>query len=81
MELTERVEELAREQERSESEILEEALEKGVKSLWDEYILSQYIEGELDRAEAVKLVGLAKVKRADREMEAVKEDIEWGMEA
>lgn len=81
MELTERVEELAREQERSESEILEEALEKGVKSLWDEYILSQYIEGELDRAEAVKLVGLEKVKRADREMEAVKEDIEWGMEA
>lgn len=81
MELTERVEELAKEQGVSESEILEEALEKGVKNLWDEYVLSQYIKDELDREEAVDLVGLEKVKRADREVDAVREDIEWGMEA
>ena len=56
MELTERVEELAKEQGVSESEILEEALEKGVKNLWDEYVLSQYIKDELNREEAVDLV-------------------------
>jgi len=81
MELTERVEELADKQGVSQSEILEKALEEGVKNLWNEYVLSNYIEGEIDRDEAIELVGLEKVKRADREMEAVKEDIEWGMNA
>jgi len=81
MELTERVEELADKQGVSQSEILERALEEGVKNLWDEHVLSNYLEGELDRQEAIKLVGLEKVKRADREMEAVREDIEWGMNA
>jgi hypothetical protein len=81
MKTTERVEILANAREVPESEILREALEKGVKNLWDEYVLSKYIKGELDREEAVDLVGLRKVKRADKGMNTVREDVKWGMEA
>ncbi|MFP4174920.1 MAG: hypothetical protein ACLFSW_03985 [Halobacteriales archaeon] len=81
MGITERVEKLADEQGVPESQVIEEALEKGVESLWDEYVLSRYIEGDIDREEAVNLVGLEKVKRADREIDVMKEDIEWGLSA
>jgi len=79
--LTERVEELARDREVTESEILEQAIERGVEDLWTESILSKYVEGEIERERAVELVGLDRVKRADREVEAVEEDVEWGASA
>jgi len=81
MELTDRVEKLAHEQGVSESEILEEALEKGVKTLWEEYVVSKYVDGELEREEAVNLLGREKIKQVDKELDAVREDIEWGMNA
>jgi predicted transcriptional regulator len=79
--LTERVEELARDREVTESEILEQAIERGVEDLWTESVLSKYIDGEIERERAVELVGLDRVKRADREVEAVEEDVEWGASA
>lgn len=79
--LTERVEELARERGVPESEILEQAIERGVDDLWVESVLSKYVEGEMERERAVELVGLDRVKRADREVEAVEEDVEWGANA
>jgi len=81
MELTDRVEKLAHEQGVSESEILEEALEKGVKTLWEDYVASKYVDGELDREEAIDLLGRDKVKQVDKELDAVRKDIEWGMNA
>ncbi|MCX2818114.1 hypothetical protein EGH25_01930 [Haladaptatus sp. F3-133] len=81
MGITERVEKLADEQGVPESQVIEEALEKGVESLWDEYVLSEYVEGNIDREEAVDLVGLEKVKRSDREVDVMKDDIEWGLNA
>ena len=79
--LTERVEELARERGVPESEILEQAIERGVDDLWVESVLSKYVEGGMERERAVELVGLDRVKRADREVEAVEEDVEWGASA
>ncbi|MDY6768785.1 MAG: ribbon-helix-helix protein, CopG family, partial [Candidatus Nanohaloarchaea archaeon] len=70
-ELTEQVDELAHEQGVSESEVLEEALEYGVKELWEKSVLAKYLRGETSREKAVELVGLEKVKRAEQEAEAV----------
>jgi predicted transcriptional regulator len=79
--LTEKIKQLARDREVTESEILEQAIERGVEDLWTESVLSKYVEGEIDRERAVELVGLDRVKRADREVEAVEEDVEWGASA
>jgi predicted transcriptional regulator len=80
-ELSERVQELAEARDVPESEVFERALERGVEELWAELVLSQYLDGELDREDAIERVGRAKVKRAEREWEFVKEDIEWGLNA
>ena len=79
--LTEKIEELARYRGVSESEILEQAIERGVEDLWTKSVLSKYIEGEIERERTVELVGLDKVRQAEDEMEAVEEDIEWGANA
>lgn len=81
VDLTDRVRELADARGVPESEILERALERGVEDLWTEFILTQYLNDELDREEAVELVGRDRVKRAERELEAVEDDVEWGLSA
>jgi len=61
-----------------ESAVFEEALERGVDALWEEVVLSRYVRDELDREEAVELVGESAVRRAEREVEVVEEDVRWG---
>ena len=80
-EFTDQVEELAHERGVPESRILEEALEYGVKEIWVQTELSKYLEGEMERSEAIELAGLEKVKQAEKEVETVEEDIEWGATA
>lgn len=80
-ELSERVRELAEARDVSESEVFERALERGLEELWEDLVLGQYLAGELEREEAIERVGRAKVKRAEREMELVEEDIKWGLNA
>lgn len=79
--ITERVREIAETRGVSESEVFEQALERGVQALWEELVLSRYVAGELGRDEAVELVGEETVERADREVEAVEEDVRWGLDA
>lgn len=76
-EFMERVEEIAHDRKVSESHVLEEAIEYGVKELWKKDVLAKYVRGELSREEAIDKVGLELVKKADKELEAVEEDIEW----
>lgn len=80
-ELSERVRRIAEMRDVSESEVFERALERGLEELWEDVVLAQYLDGELDREEAIERVGRAKVKRADREREIVEEDVEWGLNA
>jgi adenylosuccinate lyase len=61
-----------------ESAVFEEVLERGVDALWEEVVLSRYVRDELDREEAVELVGESAVRRAEREVEVVEEDVRWG---
>lgn len=81
VDLTERVQEIADARGVPESKILEQALERGVEDLWVDLILTQYLDGEIDREKAIELVGRDRVKRADREAKAVKDDVRWGLNA
>lgn len=80
-ELTDRIRELAEAKGVSESRVLELAVERGLQELWEETVLSRYVAGELDRSEAVDRVGETVVRQADREVEAVQQDVEWGTKA
>ncbi|WP_254525990.1 hypothetical protein [Natrinema caseinilyticum] len=79
--LTERVQEIAEARDIPESEILEQALERGVEDLWMDVVLSRYVNDEIDRERAIELVGRDRVKRADRELQVVGEDVRWGLNA
>jgi len=79
--LTDRVREIAHERGISESEVLERALERGVEDLWNELVLTRYLNGEIARDEAVELVGANAVRRAEREVDAVEDDVRWGLNA
>jgi len=81
VDITERVQEIAEARDVPESEILEQALERGVEDLWIDVVLSRYLDNEIERETAIELVGRDRVKRAEREVEAVEEDVQWGLNA
>ncbi|WP_435194603.1 hypothetical protein [Natronomonas sp. EA1] len=81
VELSERVREIARARDVPESQVFEQALERGLEALWNDVILSQFLRGELSREEAIEAVGHDLVRRAEREAEAVEEDVSWGLNA
>ncbi|AEN07163.1 hypothetical protein Halar_3576 [halophilic archaeon DL31] len=64
-----------------ESEILEQALERGVENLWIDLILSRYVNDEIGRATSIELVGCDRLKRAERALQAVEDDVRWGLSA
>ncbi|GAA5051597.1 hypothetical protein ACFFQF_27250 [Haladaptatus pallidirubidus] len=80
-EISDRVREIADARGVPESEVFEQALELGIADLWENVVLGKYIDGELSREEAIELVGLENVQRADREAAAVEEDVDWGLNA
>lgn len=81
VDLTERVQEIAEARDIPESEVLEQALERGVEDLWRELVLSRYLNEDITREEAIEFVGVEYVKRAEQEAEAVEEDVHWGLNA
>jgi len=48
--------------------MFERALERGLEDLWAELVLAQYLDGELDREEAVE--------RAERRHRVVEADVD-----
>jgi len=78
VEISERIQEIARERGLSESEVLEQALERGVEDLYRDLVLCRYLQGDLSREEAVDAIGPDVVQRADREVEAMTDDVAWG---
>lgn len=79
--ISDRVREIARARNLPESEVFEQALERGIEDLWRDVILTMYFEGEIEREEAVERVGRTTVERAEREREAAQEDVDWGLNA
>ena len=80
-ELSERVRAIAEARNIQESEVFEQALERGLEDLWEDLVLAQYLDGELEREEAIERVGRTKVERAEYEQAAVEEDVDWGLNA
>lgn len=70
---------LSREIDKSESEVMTMAFQKGVKQMWRERILGRYLHKEITRDEAIENVGVDWVELAERQHEAMMEDIEWAM--
>ncbi|WP_049943491.1 hypothetical protein [Halolamina sp.] len=79
--LTKRVQKIAEARSIPESEILEQALERGVENLWIDLILSRYVNDEIGRATSIELVGCDRLKRAERALQAVEDDVRWGLSA
>lgn len=79
--LSDRVREIAEARNLPESEVFEMALERGLEDLWENLVLSQYLDGQIERAEAIEHVGRTKVERAEQERAVVEEDVDWGLNA
>lgn len=77
--ISNRVREIARHHDSDESSVIEQALERGLEDLWEEVVLTRYLDGELSREEAIAEVGRDPVERADAASDAVDEDIAWAL--
>lgn len=74
------LETLTREMEKSETEIMSLAIRSGLRQLWREHILGRLLRGQIDRDEAIRLVGIDWVELAERQQAAVMEDLAWALE-
>ena len=74
------LETLARETNKTEAEIMTEAFETGIRQMWRERILGLYLRGEVTRDEAVAVVGIDWVELAERQRDAVLEDVTWALD-
>ncbi len=70
---------LSRETDKTESEVMTMAFQKGVQQMWRERILGRYLCEEITRDEAIETVGVDWVELAERQHEAMMEDIAWAM--
>ena len=75
------LETLLRETNKPREELLEQAVQTGLRQMWREQILARFIRGELTREQAVEKVGLDWVELAERQSRAMQEDLEWAMRA
>ncbi len=74
------LEALARETHKSESEVMALAFEAGLWQLWRERTLSHYLRGEIARDEVVAAVGIDWVELAERQHQAMMEDLVLAMQ-
>ena len=75
------LERLARETNKPEAEVMALALQVGLKQLWRERILGQYLRGEITREEAIDEAGIDWVELAERQHQAMLEDLAWALES
>jgi hypothetical protein len=73
------LETLARETDKPEAEVMTMAFQTGLRQLWREYNLGRYLREEISREEAVEAAGIDWVELAERQHEAMMEDLEWAL--
>ena len=73
------LETLVRQTHKSEAEVLTLALRTGLRQLWREYMLGRYVRGEIPREEAIDAAGLPWVELAERQHDAILEDVRWAL--
>ena len=74
------LETLIRETQKPESEVMTKAFQIGLRQLWRELILGRYLRHEISRSEAIESVGIDWVDLAERQKEAMMEDMAWAAE-
>lgn len=74
------LESLVRETRKPEAEIVARAFQTGLRQLWREQILGQYLRGEITRENAINLAGIDYVELAERQHSAMMEDLAWALE-
>lgn len=70
---------LVRETHKPEAEIVARAFQTGLRQLWREQILGQYLRGEISRDKAITHAGIDYVELAERQRDAMMEDLAWAM--
>ena len=70
---------LVRETHKPEAEIVAKAFQTGLRQLWREQILGQYLRGKISRDKAITLAGIDYVELAERQRDAMMEDLAWAM--
>ena len=63
-----------------EAEVLTLAFQTGLRQLWREHVLGQYLRGNTSRDEAIEAVGIDWVELAERQHKAMMEDMAWALE-
>ena len=72
---------LTRESHKPEAEILTRAFQVGLRQLWRDHVLGRYLRNEITREKAIALVGIDWVDLAERQHQAMREDLEWALES
>lgn len=73
------LQDLVQETHKSEAEVIALAVQAGLRQLWREQLLGRYLRGQVSRQEAIEAVGVDWVDLAERQQQAVLEDIEWAL--
>lgn len=71
---------LIRETQKPESEVMTKAFQIGLRQLWREHVLGRYLRHKISREEAIESVGIDWVDMAERQKEAMMEDMAWALE-
>ena len=73
------LETLMRETHKPEAEVMARAFQTGLRQLWRERVLGQFLRGKLTRDKAIELAGIDWVELAERQHKAMMEDLAWAM--
>lgn len=73
------LETLSRETQKPEAEVMTMAFKVGLRQLWREHILGRYLRDEISRDEAIESAGIDWVELAERQRNAVMEDLAWAL--
>ena len=64
---------------RAEADLVAEAVEEGLTELYCKQIADAYLSGEMDRAQAVAVLGEEMVEDLNYARRAIEEDVKWGL--
>jgi hypothetical protein len=73
------LQQLVQETHKSEAEVIALAVQAGLRQLWREQLLGRYLRGQVSRQAAIEEIGIDWVDLAERQQQAVLEDMEWAL--
>lgn len=71
---------LTAETHKPEAEVLTMAFQTGLRQLWREHILGRFLRHEISRQTAIEAVGIDLVELAERQQQAMLEDLTWALQ-